>query len=89
LCRLLLKADLISEGVTLVYGGDPDKKAGLRGEGYVIEPTIFTGMQLNMKIYRQEVFGPFVAVPSFETEDGALQMANDSIGCRESSSCRE
>ncbi|KAL9115337.1 MAG: hypothetical protein Q9227_000658 [Pyrenula ochraceoflavens] len=64
-----------SEGATLAAGGEPYKVGS--GKGFFIEPTIFTGVKENMKIYREEVFGPFVVVASFKTEEQALAMAND------------
>lgn len=65
-----------SDGATLVAGGVPKKDVG-SGKGYFIEPTIFTDVKNDMKIYREEVFGPFVAIASFKTEAEALKMAND------------
>ncbi|KAI0541166.1 aldehyde dehydrogenase [Xylaria digitata] len=64
-----------SEGATLTEGGKP---CPLNGKGYFIEPTVFTNVKDTMKIYREEVFGPFVVVASFKTEDEAIRMANDS-----------
>ncbi|KAI1433766.1 aldehyde dehydrogenase [Xylaria sp. CBS 124048] len=63
-----------SEGATLTEGGKP---CPLNGKGYFIEPTIFTNVKPSMKIYREEVFGPFVVIASFDTEDEAITMAND------------
>lgn len=65
-----------SEGATLASGGVPHKNVG-DGKGFFIEPTIFTGVQDSMKIYREEVFGPFVVVASFKDEADAVRMAND------------
>jgi aldehyde dehydrogenase (NAD(P)+) len=64
-----------SEGATLASGGIPYKDVG--GKGFFIEPTIFTQVKDNMKIYREEVFGPFVVVASFKDEADAIRMAND------------
>ncbi|EXJ81451.1 aldehyde dehydrogenase (NAD+) [Capronia epimyces CBS 606.96] len=64
-----------SEGASLVAGGVPYKEVG--GKGYFIEPTIFTNVKDTMKIYREEIFGPFVVITSFKTEEDALRMAND------------
>jgi aldehyde dehydrogenase (NAD(P)+) len=66
-----------SEGATLAAGGSPYKKVG-DGKGYFIEPTIFTHVKPNMKIYREEVFGPFVVISAFKTEEEAIEKANDS-----------
>ncbi|KAJ9605117.1 mitochondrial aldehyde dehydrogenase [Cladophialophora chaetospira] len=65
-----------SEGATLTSGGVPHKNVG-DGKGFFIEPTIFTGVKDEMKIYREEIFGPFVVVASFKTEEDAIRMAND------------
>jgi aldehyde dehydrogenase (NAD+) len=65
-----------TEGATLASGGAPHKNVG-DGKGFFIEPTIFTQVTDQMKIYREEIFGPFVVIASFKTEDEALKMAND------------
>ncbi|OCT46871.1 Aldehyde dehydrogenase [Cladophialophora carrionii] len=65
-----------SEGATLATGGVPHKNVG-DGKGFFIEPTVFTGVKDDMKIYREEIFGPFVVIASFKTEDDAVRMAND------------
>ncbi|KAI0392104.1 aldehyde dehydrogenase [Xylariaceae sp. FL0594] len=63
-----------SEGAVLATGGRP---CPLDGKGYFIEPTVFTNVRDDMKIYREEVFGPFVVIASFATEEEAVRMAND------------
>lgn len=65
-----------SEGATLAAGGVPHKNVG-DGKGFFIEPTIFTNVKDNMRIYREEVFGPFVVISSFVEEDEAVRRAND------------
>ena len=64
------------EGATLTTGGKPHKNVG-DGRGFFIEPTVFTDVKADMKIYREEVFGPFVVIARFATEEEALRMAND------------
>jgi aldehyde dehydrogenase (NAD+) len=64
-----------SEGAKLVAGGEAHKNVG--GKGFFISPTIFTDVKDHMKIYREEVFGPFVAISSFKTEEEAVERAND------------
>ena len=54
-------------GATVHLGGD---RVG--AEGYFIEPTIFTDTKPDMKISREEIFGPVGVVIKFEDEDGAL-----------------
>ncbi|KAF1816868.1 retinal dehydrogenase 2 [Eremomyces bilateralis CBS 781.70] len=65
-----------SEGATLVAGGTAHKNVGA-GKGFFIEPTVFTNVTDDMKIYRDEIFGPFVVISSFKTEEEALERAND------------
>ncbi|CAO3596720.1 unnamed protein product [Absidia cylindrospora] len=61
------------EGAKLVLGG------GRYGDkGYFVEPTIFTGCNNNMRIMREEIFGPVVAIATFKTVDEAIEIANDS-----------
>lgn len=62
------------EGATLAMGGEP---APHKGKGFFIAPTVFTDVKPTMKIFREEIFGPCVAVVAFKTEDEAIQMAND------------
>lgn len=64
-----------SEGAKLETGGEPFKDVG--GKGFFIEPTVFTNVKDNMKIYREEVFGPFVVISSFKTEEEGIDRAND------------
>ena len=64
-----------SEGATLATGGEAYKD--VNGKGFFIAPTVFTNVKDNMKIYREEVFGPFVVIASFKTEEEAIERAND------------
>lgn len=64
------------EGATLELGG----KAAVRrecGNGWFIEPTIFTGVRNSMRIAQEEVFGPVLSVIRFRDEDEAVEIAND------------
>ncbi|KAJ4337979.1 mitochondrial aldehyde dehydrogenase [Didymella glomerata] len=73
--RILSYVDIgKQEGAKLVEGGEAQS-----GDGYYIKPTVFTGVSSNMRIYREEVFGPFVVIATFKTEDEAIEMANDTI----------
>ena len=65
-----------AEGATLATGGAPQKDVE-GGKGFFIAPTVFTDVKDSMKIYREEVFGPFVVIASFESEDEAVRKAND------------
>ncbi|KAI5305517.1 mRNA-capping enzyme subunit beta [Ascosphaera pollenicola] len=65
------------DGAKLVYGGDPHKNAN--GKGFFIQPTVFIDVEPTMTIFQEEVFGPFVAIAKFRTQEEALKMANDSV----------
>jgi aldehyde dehydrogenase (NAD+) len=64
------------EGARCVLGGEPYTGPGARG-GRFIAPTIFTGVHNQMRIAREEVFGPVLSVIPFDTEEEAFQIAND------------
>ncbi len=64
------------EGCNLLTGGGrpPHKKDG----GFWVQPTVFTGVQPQHTIWREEIFGPVLAAATFSTEEEALAVANDS-----------
>ncbi|RDW62458.1 hypothetical protein BP6252_11891 [Coleophoma cylindrospora] len=63
------------EGATVHLGGKV-AKTGKEG-GYYIEPTIFTDVKPEMKIMKEEIFGPVVAISKFSDEAEVLALAND------------
>jgi aldehyde dehydrogenase (NAD+) len=63
------------EGAQMIAGGD----AGVPADGYFIRPTVFTGVRPEMELFREEIFGPVLAVSEFESLDQALELANSSI----------
>jgi len=66
----------IDEGATLVCGG-LGKPAGLEAGSYV-RPTIFANVHNQMRIAREEIFGPVLCILSYRDEDEAVALANDS-----------
>lgn len=64
------------EGAELVYGGKKPDTKDLR-EGFFIEPTILTGVNNNMKVARDEIFGPVLSVITAEDEEELIRQAND------------
>jgi aldehyde dehydrogenase (NAD+) len=64
-----------SEGAKLVAGGGRPATQPL---GWFVEPTVFADVTNSMRIAREEIFGPVVAVLPYEDEDEAIAMANDS-----------
>ena len=65
----------IDEGAKLVAGG-VGKPEGLK-DGYYVKPTVFADVNNNMEIARTEIFGPVLSVIPFETEEEAIEIAND------------
>ncbi len=61
--------DAVSGGATLVTGGEPD--------GPLFPPTVLDGVTAEMKIYREESFGPVVGVTAVDGADEAVRVAND------------
>jgi succinate-semialdehyde dehydrogenase/glutarate-semialdehyde dehydrogenase len=68
--------DAIQHGASLVIGGYRITDKGL-DKGYFYAPTILDHVTPNMRIYREETFGPVVPIISYEDEDDLLKMAND------------
>ena len=64
------------EGATCLIGGERAQLGGDLAGGYYIQPTLFKGNN-NMRIFREEIFGPVLAVTTFKTEAEALAIAND------------
>ena len=65
----------IDEGATLAAGG-PELPGGLN-KGYFIKPTIFTDVTNDMRIAKEEIFGPVLSIIPFETEDEAVNIVNE------------
>ena len=65
----------IDEGAKLIAGG-PGKPEGLK-KGYFVKPTVFADVNNNMEVARTEIFGPVLSVMPFETEEEAIEIAND------------
>lgn len=67
-------SDSITAGATCVVGGSPPES--LQGAYYM--PTILTNVTRSMPVWKEEVFGPVLAVVTFETEEESIVLANDS-----------
>ncbi|HXV29899.1 MAG TPA: aldehyde dehydrogenase family protein, partial [Sinorhizobium sp.] len=65
----------VAEGARLIVGG-PGKPEGFE-TGYFVRPTIFADVGNSMRIAREEVFGPVLAIIPFDTEEEAIAIAND------------
>lgn len=62
------------EGANCLLGGNR-----IGNEGYFIEPTIFTNVKPQMKIFKEEIFGPVLVIMKFSNEDDIVTLANDTI----------
>jgi aldehyde dehydrogenase (NAD+) len=62
-----------AEGATILSGGGQPKDV----KGLFVEPTVITEANNKMRVAQEEIFGPVVCVIPFETEDEAVQIAND------------
>ncbi len=65
----------IDEGATLVTGG-LGRPEGLN-RGYFVRPTVFANVTNDMTIAREEIFGPVLSILPYDTEEEAIQQAND------------
>lgn len=66
------------EGGTIIAGGSRVTVRGRCEGGYFLEPTIITGLKHGCRTNQEEIFGPVVAVMPFDSEEEAIQLANDS-----------
>ncbi len=65
-----------TEGAELHLGG---RRARGESGGYFVEPTIFDAVSNDMRIAREEIFGPVLATISFSDEEEAVRVANDTV----------
>lgn len=65
----------VKEGARLVTGG-PGKPEGL-AQGYFVKPTVFRDVKNTMEIAREEIFGPVLSIIGYDTEEEAIEIAND------------
>ena len=63
------------EGATIVVGGEAPEDAALAGGAYLM-PTVFDNATNDMRIAREEIFGPVVSIIPFDTEEEAIRLAN-------------
>jgi betaine-aldehyde dehydrogenase len=64
-----------AEGATVVVGGDAPDDPDLAAGAYLM-PTVFDGVSNDMRIAREEIFGPVVSIIPFDSEEEALRLAN-------------
>jgi aldehyde dehydrogenase (NAD+) len=67
----------IDEGATVIAGG-PGRPEGLE-TGYFVKPTVFSNVTTGMTIAQEEIFGPVLSILPYDTEEEAVEIANDSV----------
>lgn len=67
----------LEEGATLVAGG-PGKPNGFE-VGFYVKPTVFANVTNDMRIAREEIFGPVLCIIAYDDEQEAIELANDSV----------
>lgn len=67
----------VAEGATLAVGGKRAEDPEGTSNGLFVQPTVLTGVRNDMRVAREEIFGPVACVIPFETEDEAVTLAND------------
>ncbi len=67
----------MAEGAKLICGG-PGRPADLN-RGYYVRPTIFSGVTRDMRIAREEIFGPVLCIIPYTDDDDAVALANDTV----------
>jgi len=66
------------EGAELVMGGE-QLTGGDHDKGFFLQPTVFAGVTRDMRIWKEEIFGPVLSIITFSTLDEAIELANDTI----------
>ena len=65
------------EGATVVSGGDVPRFDSTLDNGFYVQPTIYTGLSESARCVKEEIFGPVCHVAPFDSEEEAVNMAND------------
>jgi aldehyde dehydrogenase len=66
----------LKEGALCLIGGKRARPGGRLDDGYFFEPTVLKGDN-SMRVFQEEIFGPVLAVTTFEDEADAIRIAND------------
>lgn len=64
----------IEDGAEVIVGGNLNYK----GKGYFVEPTVFGKVHRDMRVVREEIFGPVLCVLTYDSKEEAVEIANDS-----------
>jgi aldehyde dehydrogenase (NAD+) len=77
ICAAIRQAQ--KDGARMLAGAQTADLAAAASQGYFIRPTVFTGVEPGMAVFRDEIFGPVLAVREFGSLEEALDLANNSI----------
>jgi aminomuconate-semialdehyde/2-hydroxymuconate-6-semialdehyde dehydrogenase len=66
-----------TEGATVITGGGIPEFGDARDQGFYIQPTIYTGLPESARCVKEEIFGPVCHIAPFDSEEGAVALAND------------
>lgn len=72
--RVMSFLEIGKQEAELITGG---QRHSFSNNGFYVEPTIFLNPKDDARIYREEIFGPVLAIRTFKTEEEAVQLAND------------
>jgi betaine-aldehyde dehydrogenase len=75
---LAMVAVAVEEGARLLVGGQVPSGTGFE-HGFWLEPTLLADVRADMRIAREEIFGPVITVERFNGEEQALKLANDTL----------
>lgn len=67
----------VADGATVILGGEPNHELNNATGGFYYRPTVFEGVDRQMEITCQEVFGPVLTLQRFSSEEEGVAMAND------------
>ena len=67
----------LEEGATVITGGGVPEFGDHRDHGFYVQPTIYTGLPETARCVKEEIFGPVCHVSSFDSEQEAVALAND------------
>lgn len=72
-----LVKEAVSKGAKPTTGGGIPNLGGQLDQGYFMQPTVLDNATLDMKVYKEEIFGPAMPIITFKQDKDAIQMAND------------
>lgn len=65
------------EGATVITGGDVPRFGGTLDNGFYVQPTVYTGLTESARCVKEEIFGPVCHIAPFDSEEEAVNKAND------------